>query len=253
MTTIDLTGKTALVTGGNVGIGKSIALALAGAGADVALTYRTHDGTETVDAITALGRKAALLPMDAMDSAAVRRAVDAAATQLGGRIDILVNNAGGMVGRTKISEMTDEFWRQVIDLNLSSTFYCTREVLRYMTGGWGRIVNIASLAGENGGGVGAIAYATAKAGMIGMTRGLAKELAPRGILVNAVAPGLILDTPFHERFTPPDAQRAIIESIPLKRPGLPHDVAGVVLFLASDLAGFVTGDSVGINGGVWFS
>jgi len=157
------------------------------------------------------------------------------------------------VGRVPVAEMDDAHWHKVIDLNLSSAFYCTRAVLPYMTTGWGRIVNVSSLAAQNGGGAGAMAYSASKAGMLGMTRGLAKELAPQGITVNAVAPGLILDTPFHETFTSEENQRTTIESTPLKRPGTPDDVAGVVVYLASDLASFVTGDTTAINGGTWFA
>lgn len=253
MLKIDLTGKSALVTGGNIGIGREIALELAEAGADVAVTYLTHSGDEVIARIKKMGRQGLALSLDATDSVQVKQRVAEAAQALGGKLDILVNNAGGLISRTATGEMSDEHWHKVINLNLSSAFYCSRAVLEYMNSGWGRIINISSLAGQNGGGVGSVAYATSKAGMIGLTRGLAKELAPRGITVNAVAPGLILDTPFHETFTPPAAQKAAIEGIALKRPGYPSDVAGAVLYLVSDLAAFVTGDTISINGGAWFA
>jgi len=249
---IDLTGKTALVTGGNTGLGRAIALALAEAGADVALTYFSHPGEETAAAIRALGRKSLALHLDATDSAEVNRVMPEVAATLDGHIDILVNNAGYMVGRIPIAEMSDEHWHKVIDVNLSSAFYCCRAVLPYMQTGWGRIVNMSSLAGRNGGGAGAVAYAAAKAGLLGFTRGLAKEVASLGITVNAVAPGLILETPFHDTFNTEEGKRATIATIPLKRGGVPNDVAGAVLFLVSDLASFITGETTEINGGVWF-
>jgi 3-oxoacyl-[acyl-carrier protein] reductase len=140
----------------------------------------------------------------------------------------------------------------VIDVNLSSTLYCTRAALPYMHRGWGRIVNMSSLAARNGGGPGAAAYAAAKAGLLGLTRGLAKELAARGITVNAAAPGLILETPFHETFNTEEGRQATIATIPLGRGGVPNDVAGAVLFLVSDLADFITGEVTEINGGAWF-
>jgi 3-oxoacyl-[acyl-carrier protein] reductase len=249
---INLAGKTALVTGGNTGIGQAIALALAQAGADVALTYFSNPGNETVTAIRALGRKSLALRMDATDSAEVNRVVPELARALDGHVDILINNAGHMVGRVLVAEMSDEHWHKVIDVNLSSTFYCTRAVLPYMRSGWGRILNMSSLAARNGGGPGAAAYATAKAGLLGLTRGLAKELAPRGITVNAVAPGFILETPFHEIFNTEEGRQAAIATIPLGRGGVPNDVAGAVLFLVSDLADFITGEVTEINGGAWF-
>jgi 3-oxoacyl-[acyl-carrier protein] reductase len=148
--------------------------------------------------------------------------------------------------------MSDEHWHEMIDVNLSSAFYCCRATLPYMQSGWGRIVNMSSLAARNGGGSGAVAYAAAKAGLLGLTRGLAKELAPKGITVNAVAPGLILETPFHETFNTEAGRQAAIAGIPLKRGGVPNDVAGAVLFLVSDLAAFITGEVTEINGGAWF-
>lgn len=252
MMNIDLTGKTALVTGGNTGIGQAIALALAQAGADVAVTYFSNPGEQTVAAIRALGRKSLVLRLDATDSVEVNQVVPELARALDGHIDILVNNAGYMVGRMPVAEMSDEHWHKVINVNLSSAFYCTRAVLPYMRTDWGRIVNMSSLAGRNGGGPGAVVYAAAKAGLLGLTRGLAKELAPRGITVNAVAPGLILETPFHDTFNTKEGRQAAIATIPLKRGGVPNDVAGAVLFLVSDLAGFITGEVTEINGGAWF-
>jgi 3-oxoacyl-[acyl-carrier protein] reductase len=252
MMNINLTNKTALVTGGNTGIGRAVALALAQAGADVAPTYFSNPGEQTANAIRALGRKSLALRMDATDGADVDQVMPELAKALDGHIDVLINNAGYMVGRVTVAEMSDEHWHQVINVNLSSAFYCTRAALPYMHTGWGRVVNMSSLAGRNGGGYGAVAYAAAKAGLLGLTRGLAKELALRGITVNAVAPGLILETPFHETFNTEEGRRAAIATIPLKRGGVPDDVAGAVLFLVSDLASFITGEITEINGGAWF-
>jgi 3-oxoacyl-[acyl-carrier protein] reductase len=249
---IDLTGKTALITGGNVGIGRAVALALAENGADVALTYHTHDDTATVREIQALGRRGVARQLDATRSDEVNRVIADLAEQLGGHIDILVNNAGGLVGRAPLAEMSDDLWQQVFAVNLSSAFYCTRAVLPFMPDG-GRIINNGSVAAHHGGGNGAVAYAATKGAIHTLTHGLAKELAPRHITVNAVAPGFILATPFHETFTSPDAQAASINQTPLKRPGHPRDVAGAVLYLASDLADFVTGEIIEINGGIWFA
>jgi 3-oxoacyl-[acyl-carrier protein] reductase len=252
MMSINLAGKTALVTGGNTGIGREIALVLAQAGADVALTYFSNADEQTVTEIRAMGRKSLALRMDATDSTEVNRVVPEMANALDGHIDILVNNAGFMVGRVLVAEMSDEHWHEVIDVNLSSAFYCSRAALPYMRTGWGRIVNMSSLAARNGGGSGAVAYAAAKAGLLGLTRGMAKELAPQGITVNAVAPGLILETPFHETFNTEEGRQAAVADIPLKRGGVPSDVAGAVLFLVSDLAAFITGEITEINGGAWF-
>jgi 3-oxoacyl-[acyl-carrier protein] reductase len=249
---IDLGGRTALVTGGATGIGKGVALALARVGADVAVTYRSHDGVAVAKEIGALGRRSAAYELDATDSAAVEQVVGQVAEDLGGPVDVLVNNAGGLVARLPIGQMSDQHWREVVDVNLFSAFACARAVLQTMPDG-GRIINISSLAGRNGGGPGAAAYAAAKAGMDGLTRGLAKEVGSRGITVNSVAPGLILDTPFHEAFTPEADQRAAIDGTPLRRAGFPDDVAGAVLFLASDLGSFCTGAIIDLNGGTYFS
>jgi 3-oxoacyl-[acyl-carrier protein] reductase len=249
---IDLTGKTALVTGGGVGIGRAIALALAKAGANMALTFQTHDATPVVDAIRKGGQEAYAFQLDATNRVDVDRIVDEAANALGGRIDILVNNAGGLVATQEVATMEDSHWYRVLDLNLSSAFFCTRAALRYMDDG-GRIVCVSSQAARNGGAPGSIAYATAKAGILGFVRGLAKELGGRRITVNGIAPGLILETPFHATFTPEERQQATIAATPLKRPGHPDDCAGAVLYLVSDLARFATGTVIDLNGGTYFT
>ena len=219
--TSSLEGKTAVVTGAGVGIGQEVAIELARRGADVAITYFSHDGDVVADVIRELGRKANSFYLDVTNSDEVGRVLDEAARSLGGRIDILVNNAGGLVARQEVMSMPDEHWKQVVELNLSSAFYCTCAALRLMPKG-GRIVNISSLAARNGGGAGAVAYAAAKAGLVGFTVGLAKEVAGRKITANAVAPGFILDTPFHERFTPKDGQAATVASTPLAARRVPE-------------------------------
>jgi 3-oxoacyl-[acyl-carrier protein] reductase len=251
---LNLTGKTAFVTGGNIGIGRAVSLALARCGAEVALTYYSHqsEGQETVAAIKQTGRKAMAFQLDATHSEQVHDVAAEAAQALGGHIDILVNNAGHLVGRSSIADMTDEHWHKTIDVNLSSTFFCTRAVLPYMNTGWGRIINMSSLAARNGGGNGATAYAASKAGIIAFTRGLCKEVADKGITVNAVAPGLILETPFHETFTSENVIEGVISGTPLKRAGTPEDVANAVLYFVTHMGSFITGEIVDINGGAYF-
>ncbi|MEM5948279.1 3-oxoacyl-ACP reductase FabG [Spirochaetia bacterium 38H-sp] len=253
MKKIDLSGKTAFVTGGGVGIGAGIAHALAESGAKVAITYYSHreNAEKTADEIKQKGGEAVIFKLDASNSDEVNKVVPEVAKALGGKIDILVNNAGHLIGRVDVSEMSDEHWHKVIDTNLSSAFYVTRAVLPFMPEG-GRIVNMASLAARNGGGNGAVAYAASKAGILGFTRGLSKELAPRKITVNALAPGFIVNTPFHETFTGQDKYDGIIQRIPLQRAGTPADVAGAVLYFVSDLGAWVTGQVAEINGGSWF-
>ena len=250
---INLDGKTALVTGGNVGIGAAVARNLAACGARVAITYLTHkaEAAATIEDLAGLGCAASMHQLDAADSAQVADVVARAAADLDGRLDILVNNAGHLVQRAQVAGMSDDLWHRVLDVNLSSAFYCTRAALPHMSAG-GRIVNMSSLAARNGGGNGTVAYAAAKAGVIGMTRGLAKELAPRKITVNALAPGFIIDTPFHETFTGEENYAGIISGIPLDEAGIPDDVAGAVLYLVSDLGRWVTGQVAEINGGAFF-
>lgn len=245
-------GCAALVTGGNTGIGAAVALALAKHGANVAITYRkgVEGAQQVVSAIEQIGCKALALQVDVTQRAAVRAAVDQAAQTLGGRIDVLVNNAGDLIRRQKLEDMEEDFWDAVIDVNLKSVFLVTQAALPYLQNG--RIINMSSLAGFDGGGPGAAVYATAKAGIIALTRGMAKEFAPRGITVNAVAPGFIANTGFHNTFTAPEAQQGMIARTPLGRGGTPDDVAGAVLYLASEYASFITGEVIQVNGGLAF-
>ena len=250
---INLEGKAALVTGGNVGIGAGIAKGLAECGAQVFITYFSHkaEAERTLHDLNGAGCSGAMAHLDATDSAQVAAVVAEAAAAMNGKIDILVNNAGHLVNRVQTTCMSDEHWHQVINVNLSSAFYCTREALKFMPEG-GRIVNMSSLAARNGGGNGTVPYAASKAGVIGLTRALAKELAPRKITVNALAPGFIVDTPFHETFTGVENYQGIINGIPLGEAGVPSDVAGAVLYLVSDLGRWVTGQVAELNGGAWF-
>ena len=252
---LSLKGKTALVTGGNIGIGRGVVLALSRCGADIALTYYSHEqeASETANMVRELGSSAHIFQLDATDSGQVHKVIAEASECLGGHIDILMNNAGHLVGRETIADMSDEHWFKTINVNLSSTFFCTRAVLPYMNTGWGRIVNMSSLAARNGGGPGASAYAASKGAVIALTRALSKELAGRGITVNAVAPGLILETPFHETFSTREGIDSTIEATPVKRAGTPEDVAGAVLCFVTELGSFITGEIIEINGGLYFA
>jgi 3-oxoacyl-[acyl-carrier protein] reductase len=249
-----LEGQVALVTGAGAGIGRAIALELASRGARVALHYyRSRDGAEaSATRLRAAGRDAIVVGGDLTCAATARQVVDAAVDALGG-LDILVNNAGDLVERKPLVDMNEALWRQVLDLNVTSAFFCAQAAAPGMIARRrGAIVNLASLAAHNGGGPGAFAYAAAKAAIIGFTKGIAKELAPHGVRVNAVAPGLIGQTAFHGRFTAEDTFKAIERTIPLGRAGTPDEVAKVVAFLAGDDAAFVVGETIEINGGAWF-
>jgi 3-oxoacyl-[acyl-carrier protein] reductase len=251
----DLTGRRALVTGAGHGIGAGIAEALAAAGADVVVHYGHSAGpaAEVVERIGALGRKATAIGADVTVTAEVDRLVDEAVGFLGG-LEILVTNAGHLVGRSPVAEMTDEHFSKVVEVNLGSTFRTVRAAIPHLraAGGAGRVVTMASLAAHNGGGTGAAVYAASKAGVIGLTKGLAKELGPAGITVNALAPGFIGGTAFHNTFTPPEAQAAMVGGIALGHGGTGADVAGAVVWLCSDEAAFINGTTIDIDGGVGF-
>jgi 3-oxoacyl-[acyl-carrier protein] reductase len=185
---------------------------------------------------------------DLRHSEGIRHLVDEAVAALG-PIDILVNNAGSLVRRLPIRELTEEGWDDILALNLKSAVFCTQAVAPSMiTRRAGAIVNVGSIAGHSGGGPGAGPYAAAKAGLVAMTKSLAKELAPHGVRVNAIAPGVI-DTPFHEVFSTPEMMRAFVNAIPLGRIGTPSEVAKVIAFLASDAASYIVGETIEVNGG----
>ncbi len=245
-----LQGKTAIVSGGGRDIGLAVARKLAAEGANVAINYfSSGEGADKAVAdITANGGGAFALQGDLTQQADVDALVGKAISDFGG-IDILVNNAGGLVARKTILEMSLEHWHTVMDLNLTSTFMMTKACIAHMENG--AIVNLASQAGRDGGGPGAVAYATSKGAVMTMTRGLAKELGPK-IRVNALCPGMI-DTDFHNIHTPDAGRRGFEASAPLKRQGHTDDAANLVLFLACDDSAFITGTNVDINGGMLFS
>jgi len=244
----DLSGQVALVTGGAIGIGRGVALRLATAGAEIAVTYHSHSPDNLAASMAELGKKALALPLDATRSQSVEEVVEETYDRLG-QLDIVVANAGGLVGRVPLTTMSDEHWHAVLELNLCSAFYLVRASLKRITKPGGRIVLMSSMAAHTGGSGGAGAYAAAKAGLLGLTRAFAKEVAPQGVTVNAVTPGLILGTPFHETFTPAEDQVATIARLPVGRSGAPADVAGLIAYLASPEAGFITGQVVNVSGG----
>lgn len=247
-----LTGRTGLVTGGGSGIGRATALCLGEMGMDVAVHYfRNAEGAaRTVAELRAIGRNAEAFQAD-LSQAGPARGVVRDVYKRFGRIDALVNNAGDLVERQPVLEMTEELWRSVLDLNITSAFFCSQEVARIMAGnGGGAIVNVSSLAAHNGGGPGAVAYATAKGAMLSFTRALARELAPKGIRVNAVAPGLIGETNFHHRFTAREVFDNVVKTIPLGRAGTPEDVARVIAFLVSEDSAYLAGETIDITGGL---
>ncbi|MGH9325972.1 MAG: SDR family NAD(P)-dependent oxidoreductase [Terriglobia bacterium] len=243
--------QVALITGASSGIGRATAEAFARAGASVLVNYHKNQkgAEEAVKEIGKMGREAVALQADVTRSAEVTKIVDATLKKWG-RIDILVNNAGDLLARRMLADMSEEYWDQIMALNLKSAFLCAHAVWKHMAERkQGSIINVASISGRNGGGPGTTAYAAAKGGMITYTKGLAKELAPYGIRVNAVAPGVIA-TPYHERYSPPEVFQKFIAGIPLGRAGTSEEVADVILFLASPAARYMTGETVEVNGGM---
>ena len=250
---IDLTGKVAVVTGGARDIGRAVALKLAGAGASVVVNYyqSADRANALVEEVRAAGGKAVAVQADVARPEGAERLVAETRAAFGDRIDVLVNNAGGIVARKKLDEMDEAFWDQVMGLNLKSVFLVTKAALPHLAEG-GAVVNLASLAARDGGGGGAVAYSAAKGAVLTMTRGLSKELAPRRIRVNCVSPGMIATT-FHDQHTKPEVRHATAARTSVGREGTADDVADAVLFLASDAAPLVTGESLEINGGLYFT
>lgn len=250
---MSLTGKVAIVTGGGRDIGRAVSIKLASEGAKVAVNYHSSEAAaaSTRDDIRALGGEAVAVQGDMVRMADVQALVARATEAFGERIDILVNVAGGMVARKPLAEMDEAFFDTVLNLNLRSAFLATQAVAPRMTNG-GSIINFSSLAGRDGGGPGAAAYATSKGALMSFTRAMAKELGPRGIRVNAVCPGMIA-TSFHDTFSRDEVRKAVAAATPLKREGRPEEVAEAVAFLASEAASFLNGVNLDVNGGLSFS
>ena len=249
---MDLTGKVAIVTGASSGIGNATALALANCGAAVAVNYHNNEiGAELLRKhIVANGAKAVAIQADVTVASDVESLVKRTVEEFG-TVDILVNNAGSLIERLRLLEMSEERWDQVVDLNLKSAFLCCKAVAPLMMERkTGVIINLSSIAGRNGGALGSLHYSSAKGGLISFTKGLAKELAPFGIRVNAVSPGVI-DTPYHEQFSSPEMMKNYVNAIPLGRVGNSDDVAKVIAFLASDAASYLVGETIEVNGGMY--
>jgi NAD(P)-dependent dehydrogenase (short-subunit alcohol dehydrogenase family) len=244
-------GRTAVVTGGASGIGRAIVERLARDGADVAIfDVDAAGGRAVAAAVTALGRRALAVEADVAAAAGVAAAVERVHAELG-PVHVLVNDAG-IANFTPLLQMSEEVWDRMIAVHLKGTFNCTHALLPDMVAaGWGRVVNVASVAGLSGGGPGLAHYAAAKGGIIAFTKALASEVGPLGVTVNAIAPGLI-ETPLLDRSgVSPDFRRAVAERAPVRRLGTPDDVAAACAFLVSEEASFFTGQVMSPNGGGW--
>lgn len=267
----DFSGKVVLVTGASSGIGRATAEFFGECGASVAVSYHRNEAGAAA-AVAAIGAKAAgraeggemsgsgnaavpesgkalAVQADVTDISAVRRLVKEVEDNLGA-IDILVNNAGSLVERLRTAELTEERWDEVFALNVKSAFFAAQAVIpKMLEKGAGVIVNVTSIAGRNGGAMGSIHYSAAKGAMLTMSKGLAKEFAGQGIRINAVSPGVI-DTPFHETFSTPEAMENFKNIIPVGRVGTGQEVARVIAFLASDASSYLCGETIEINGGM---
>jgi 3-oxoacyl-[acyl-carrier protein] reductase len=248
-----LAGKNVLITAGAQGIGESITRHFIDSGAHVAIHYFSSADTakQLTEYATSKGQKAvaisANLTKEDDANALVEKTIDTL-----GSLDILINNAGSLVARKMLNEMETEFWHKVLDINLTSMMFVTRAASPYLAKKKNSsIVNLASLAGRKGGHPGSLAYSTSKGAILTLTRALSAELGPDGIRVNAVAPGLILGTSFHNTHTTKESAAATTKSIPIQRAGNADDVARAVLYLASEYDGFITGATLDINGGVY--
>jgi len=249
MYTIDLTNQTAIITGAAQGLGLATATALHAAGAKVVLNYfpdpAGNERAKAEQAAAALGERALIHGADVRDQAAVNAMFDTAKTHFGS-LDILVNNAGILRDKT-LKKITEAEWQDVLDTNLSRVFHCCKAAAEHLNDG-GRIVNLASISAVLGT-FGQVNYAAAKAGVIGLTKVVSRELAKRRITVNAVAPGVVLTE--MGRSIPEEARAAMLPLIPLGRFGEPAEIASVILFLCSPLASYMTGQTLHVNGGWW--
>jgi len=249
----DFTGKVVLVTGASSGIGRATAEFFGSCGASVAITYLNNKGGADAAVAAIANCNGDRSPIAIKADVTKHSEIEAMIREVEdgfGPVDILVNNAGSLVERLKTLEMTEERWNEVINLNATSAFFAAKAVIpKMLEKGAGVIVNVTSIAGRNGGALGSIHYSSAKAAILTMTKGLAKEFATQGIRVNAVSPGVI-DTPYHETFTTPEIMANLRKSIPMGREGRPDEVASVIAFLASDAASYLCGETIEVNGGL---
>ncbi|HEV8286484.1 MAG TPA: 3-oxoacyl-ACP reductase family protein [Chitinophagaceae bacterium] len=248
-----LKNKVAIVTGGARDIGKAISLKLAEEGAKIVINYfgSGEKANELVKQLTDKGAEAIAVKADVTKSNEVVQLIEASKKAFGSEVHILVNVAGGLIARKVLEDMDEAFWDQVIELNLKSVFLLSKYVVPFMPAG-SSIINFSSQAARDGGGFGAMAYATSKGAVSTFTRGLAKELGPKGIRVNAVCPGMIA-TSFHDIFTKPEVRTNVANATPLRRQGEANEVADLVAYLTSDESSFITGANIDINGGMYFS
>jgi 3-oxoacyl-[acyl-carrier protein] reductase len=248
-----LKGKLAIVTGGSRDIGRAVSVRLAKEGARVVINYlnSASEAEATKKIITEAGGEALLVRGDMTKWKDVQELVTKTTKTFGDQIDILVNVAGGLFGRKPIEEQDEDWYNLVMDVNLKTVFFATKAVCGHMPAG-SSIINFSSQAARDGGGGGASLYATAKGAVMTYTRAMAKELGPKGIRVNAVAPGMIA-TSFHDKFTKPEIRTAVAGSTPLRKQGEAMEVADLVVYLASAESSFITGANIDINGGTYFS
>jgi len=247
---MSLIGRNTLITGASSGIGAASAILFAELGARIVVGYHKNEtgAAAVVDQIGKSGGQAKAIKADVRRAIEISRLASESAAAFG-PIDILVNNAGWLVERQTLSQVPEARWDEIMDLNLKSALLCSQAIIPGMIERKrGAIINIVSIAGRNGGGPGAGAYATAKGGLIAMTKALAKELAVHSIRVNAVSPGVI-DTPFHEVFSTAEMMANFVKTIPRGRVGTAQEVANVIAFLASDAASYLVGETIEVNGG----
>jgi 3-oxoacyl-[acyl-carrier protein] reductase len=244
----DFTGKVVLVTGASSGIGRATAEFFGRCGASVAITYNKNKAGADA-AVAAIAGPTIAIKANVTQNSAIEQMVREVESKFG-PVDILVNNAGSLIERLRTLEMTEQRWDEVVDLNAKSAFFAAQAVIpKMLEKGSGVIVNVTSIAARNGGALGSIHYSSAKAAILTMTKGLAKEFATQGIRVNAVSPGVI-DTPYHETFTTPEVMDILRKAIPMGREGRPEEVASVIAFLASDAASYLCGETIEVNGGL---
>ena len=248
-----LRNKVAIISGGSRDIGRAVSVQLAKEGAKVVVNYfgNKANADETLALINAAGGEGIIVQADMTKADDVEKLVSAARAAFGDEIHILANVAGGLVARKSTEEMEEDFWDLIMNINLKSVFLAVKATVPFMPKG-ASIINFSSLAGRDGGGPGASAYATSKGAVMTYTRSLAKEFGPRGIRVNAVAPGMIA-TAFHDTFTKTEVRANVANATALKREGEANEVANLVVYLASNESSYITGTNIDINGGLSFS